>query len=702
MIKKVLLGLFLVCVGVVIFGSGLLLFTKSGLRVCITVAEKVSPGTLTVGSVKGRLVDQFQLQDVSYIDDFGKISLDSLLFSWRPFSLTNKNIEIKNVQGTGVAITVNSQEEKQDPETGTSFTLPELSLPFAVTLHRASIESLTVVNDPGGQKLDVSSMTIEDLSGEKNLIRIKNGSLSSDFLRIDTGGQLQITDTLSTDLVINFRLDYRETVPLAGKITLQGTDQQLEYEASLQSPSPVIAKGSIYEVFGNLHWDAFVSAEELAVSSFDETLPEVIMADLQLSGEGDGSSYSLQVESKASYDSLTDITVLTKIGGDGSGLRFENILVNRQEMQIHGNGSLGWADGISWQAKLTGNEIDPFIFSPEWQGHFGFDAVLSGKVRGEQIQSDFDLQRLDGEVRGYPIHASGSINVNGENINVERFYARSADSVLNVHGYVGKAMGLEFDLNSSNLENIWPDLSGAFVVTGQVRGDRENPDVEISLTGDEIAYDRIRIGKLTGSGSGMLKQKGTVVAEVHAEGLVVGEQKFNTFVAELQGELQKHILRIQAKLPTVSASFEFEGGYSEKAWEGNVTKAGIQSENEGKWYLREPATLKLSNTAVNLKKFCLGDQGTAKICLDGDYSANTWTVKTLIKAFPVRYFEGMQSRLEDFTGLLSGTAFVQGKGASLEKGELDLAAENLSARFALADDLDQVFAWKSFSIQSMR
>lgn len=759
-IRKGLIGIFLTCAALVVIAIYFMLLTSSGLRLCIGVAEKLSQGRLSVGTVHGRLLYGFELEGISYTDSFGTVQVHNISLSWRPYELLNKKVLLTSFRVTDVTVetatSANAANHDDQEEANAGFVLP-----LTVHMQKGYIGPISIISGDNQERTEFSSITLEDLSLQEDMSASGQLAVTSETLHIEAKGNVDFADEISTDLTIEFNTGFAGMAAMTGNASLEGTLQQLGYEIRLSSPSVVHMKGFMYEIAEQFHWEGVVTADTLVLDTFAADWPGFSFKQLKIQGEGDASAYSAVVEGVAAYDKLTDIIVNGEVKGDGNGLQFEGVRLEKDETRLMGDGTLAWQEGLTWQVtllgsevdlamidpqwsetigltaeidgnenglrlnkiildkndarlkgegtlsweqglawqlNLSGNEIDPGIFQSQWPGRLQFNATTSGQSKNGIMQAGATLKDLAGELRGYPISASGEVGMDGDRFTIRELNIQSADSILRIAGSSGKSMNMEFSLNSPDLGTVWPDLSGLLSVSGQVRGSPAEPQVDFEMTGQDIRYQDTGLASLNGKGRGVLETGGAVDVSLTARDVVHGEHSFNSVALEIQGELQKHVLELSATASRESASVRFEGGYADKRWNGVVSNGMVRSAQFGNWQLQGPAVLNFSRADAALQRFCLADQTSSAICINGSYSLDEWSLNTTVDSFALQNFESMQNTLHEMNGVFSGTLSARGKGASLKYGELELTADNISSRLVLTENVIHPLVVKKSSL----
>ena len=120
--------------------------------------------------------------------------------------------------------------------------------------------------------------------------------------------------------------------------------------------------------------------------------------DLVLEGSGlDIAGYSLNtLQGKLDADLVME--------GKESGMKINELklLLNRV-MSLGVTGQIGWAEGISWQAELHGEQLNPGIFVAEWPGTIHTKIRSQGARTAENLVAKVQLDELNGTLRDLPL-----------------------------------------------------------------------------------------------------------------------------------------------------------------------------------------------------------------------------------------------------------------------------------------------------------
>lgn len=699
MIKKIALGGLLLFFGLIGAGLYVLLGSPEAIRLSVRAADRFLPGEFSVESISGRLVDQLVLEGFRYADGPNVVSIDRIAFSWLPASLWRKQLEIRSLEIEGVDLEFPTAAD--DPAADEIFSFPPFILPFSLKVAHGRVDALAITTADDEPATRIASIVVDELSGEGGLIRIGNCAIISDQYRIAVQGQLHTSEAVSTSLTVEYAINSEDLPPLAGNGVVTGSLDELAYEAHVLTPFIGTVKGVVSDLAGDLSWQGTLLTDQVIFSQLYKDWPEIVLTQLQVAGEGTRSSYSLQATTTAAYETFQDIAVAVTLNGDDNGLRITDAVLGHQDAVLNGEGQLDWQDMLTWQADFTGSRINPVLYDQRWPGSLNLEAFTSGRLDNGEVKAVLELRQLDGELRGYPVTAQGKLEVDGDNFTIDALSVQSSDSSLLASGRFGESVELDFKLESSNLETVWPGLSGSMKAGGQLGGSRQQPEFQFDLSGTDMVLGETRFAEVVASGVGVFTAEGSINASLSATDVTFSGMVLDTLTADLTGTLQDHFFGARITAPAASARFKFAGGYADAAWRGALTDVAVQSVRFNNWQLQQPASMVLSAGNAEIGKVCLVGVQSALVCIDGAYEqSGRWSAIADITALPVDLFKSMQDSFKELGGFVSGTASVEGQGAEILAGGLDLSADALSVRFDLGEEFSREIVWQKNTLHA--
>ena len=701
MIKKFVLGALLLLFSLIVISLYVLLLRQEGISLSIWAADQFLPGKISVDSVQGRFANKFTLEGFNYSDELNVVSIERFSFSWHPMALLHKELDIRSfeVKGAHLVFPPGNTDDSASDE-ATSF--PSFTLPLFIKVKHLLVDSLAVTTTDETSPFQLKTLLIENFSGKESLFRVGNLDVISDSFRIALNGKVETGDIYSSNLNVDYSVNNEGVPPIKGNGVLDGTFDELTYKAQFIAPFIGSVEGVVFDLSGDLRWNGVLLADKINFSQLNKDWPEVTFADFKASGEGDLSLYSLQADTNAAYDSFQDIVVSVNLNGDSSGLKVTEARINHEETELDAEGQLTWKDMFTWQVNLSGSQINPALYDPKWPGRINLDAFSSGQLNNGQMKAIVDLVQLEGELREFPLEAKGKIDVNGNDFTIDTFSVQSSNSHLQASGQVADSVNLDFKLTATDLNTLWPGLSGSIETEGHINGNRQQPKFQFDLTGNNIALEETSIVGLVVSGTGELIPKGSISLSLAATELTFTETLLDSIETDIKGTLEDHVFEARVNAQTESVFLQFQGGYADKKWTGQVSKGEIITDQVGSWQLHDTVPLALSTKNAEIGKFCLTGSQASLVCVDGKYEqTGNWNANLGITALPVDMFKNMQSKFKELGGVLSGTALLKGQGTEIAEGQLDLAADNLRVELDLSDDYSREIVWQKNGIHAV-
>ncbi|REJ80315.1 MAG: hypothetical protein DWQ30_12950 [Acidobacteria bacterium] len=314
-------------------------------------------------------------------------------------------------------------------------------------------------------------------------------------------------------------------------------------------------------------------------------------------GRLDGALSGLELRARAELDSpmLPEAARLGELELRASGS------VERLELDVTANalggslgiaGTLGFGEIPSWDLRVRGRGLDPFLLqqvamaesgpdeggsaqAPDadadgadgadgaraattadlqaWGlgGAVDVDLETRGEARPEGVFGRVVLGDLGGSLRQHPLRGSGAVVLAGEAITVEDVIVRWAEgdalAELVVDGRVAPELEIEWRLQAAELALVHQSAGGTLRASGTARGPTATPRVALELTGERLAWTDTRVGSLSASADVDLGQEGEVDFAAGAEDLVLGGQTLEAASLSGDGTRGAHRLTLEAR-----------------------------------------------------------------------------------------------------------------------------------------------------------
>ncbi len=340
----------------------------------------------------------------------------------------------------------------------------------------------------------------------------------------------------------------------------------------------------------------------------------------QLRGVLDGSKLAVQIQALEGQINQYPLRASGQLARSGEALTARNLLLGLGQNTLKLDGSVGGAPGLSWQLEAR----NLAQLRPELKGNLRGNGRLSGKLDGSQLQ--FQVARLQGQVDGRPVQASGTVNVaeRGKKIALDKLQLNAGNNRVALNGSVSDPLELSWQVNGADLAKAWPGLAGRLQGEGTVRGSRARPQVQGTLRGSNLRYQDIALQALDVS----VSQRGAnYTVDGRLRNLQQGENTLTRLDLMGQGTLQQHSATLGAVHKDGRLDLALAGSWQKAQWNGVVNTLGLRETLVGDWRLGAPVKISASAQQATLSNACLLNRQQAQLC-----SKVSWTAKAGVTA----------------------------------------------------------------------
>lgn len=313
----------------------------------------------------------------------------------------------------------------------------------------------------------------------------------------------------------------------------------------------------------------------------------------------------LKLQATSPEAGITDIRADTRIADGGAGF----------------SGRINWKENLMVDGKLTLRQVDPAVFANEWPGRISGQAQLSFQDKG---QADFEASLQNLHLNGVLRERNFSLNSHLKTVNtdvaIENLQLNLGDSQLSLNGKVEKQLDLTWKLNSPNLQDFHPDLSGSLNGQGRLFGELAKLKLNADLDGSSISWaDEMRIGTINADAQIDLTDNQQSKLNVQSTGIKVAEQTIDSVDLSLTGKRDQHQLGLELQSAIISLSGLLQGSLNkDNQWAGRLQSMTIDNDMAGNWQLGEAGDIQLSADKQIMSKHCWLSAEQAQICIQGE------------------------------------------------------------------------------------
>ena len=289
------------------------------------------------------------------------------------------------------------------------------------------------------------------------------------------------------------------------------------------------------------------------------------------------------------------------LSGDLQQLHLPDLQLRAGQGRADGQLTLGFADGLRWDARLQLHDLDPAYWLAEFPGTLGGPLHSQGELSDQQLSLNAQID-LNGRLRGQPAQFQAEATGSGEHWALQRLDLRLGDNRIDGSGELNRRLSGQLRVNLPRLGQLWPHLQGQLQGQLDLAGTLQAPQGQLSLQGQRLAYIDQRLQRLQLDAALDSAQQARV--ELDAQGIVLGETELGRLTASGQGDRRQQRLQLKLDGPLLQSALAFAGRWQQGAWRGHLNSGEVQSGGQD-WRLQQPAGLvRLANGQLSLAAHC--------------------------------------------------------------------------------------------------
>jgi translocation and assembly module TamB len=683
LLKWVLFSLLLL-----IAALALLLTTESGFRLLLRTCDSFAGPTFSVEQVQGRFLDSWRLEKVQlHINGVVDVTLDELGCSWSPMALVDKKLQVDRIKAKGLVLRLAATGNETTDSS--PIVLPDIHFPLGLRVEDLQVHDAGIYF-PGSSEPFVVNELVLQVSAHDDQVVIERLKLDTP----DYGADLQANVQLSATWPLAISGDWRVNDPgigdLSGSIEAGGDLETLAVSASLKTPAAAKVQGQLIGILDDLHWKATGETEHFQLGDIQVDLPvDGTLTVIEASGTIE--SYGGTVAADIHYQGYPRVQARAEVQGDYNGLTIQSLRLLLDEARLTARGRIGWVDGFSWQAELEAEQLDPAQFVSGWPGEIDTLLHSQGKWAADKLTADLKIDRLQGELRGFPLAGSGRAGIDGKTFTVDALHLQSGSTHFRVNGRVNSELDLTFQAGSDDLASLLPESSGVFQLQGTVSGSREQPSLSMTLDGSELKVQEYSVQSLKAGVKADLAVAGSIDAEVEAGGVRVKGETISTARLQVLGNREKHRMDLSLAGSLGALQLVVAGGLQEREWQGELSELLLQTSQFGEWKIQKPIIMHLSEKNCEVSEFYLV-QDQVWISLAGKWQQQRgWQLQGGVEHFPLNLLEEWDLLTQKLDGVFTASVMATGQGTIPDQAEIVVSVPDLS--LTAEDEDGEIRSW---------
>lgn len=298
------------------------------------------------------------------------------------------------------------------------------------------------------------------------------------------------------------------------------------------------------------------------------------------------------------------------LSGDLQQLFLPELQLRAGQGRADGQLTLGFADGLRWDARLQLEDLDPAYWQAELAGTLRGPLRSQGELKHGHLSLAADID-LDGRLRGQPARLQAQASGEGQRWTLGQLDLRLGDNRIQGSGELDQRLNGQLRLRLPRLAQLWPRLQGQLEGQLDLAGTLQAPQGQLTLQGQRLAFAEQRLQRLQLDGRLDSAQRARI--DLEAEGIALGETALGRLSATGQGDRRRQELQLKLDGPSLQSALALDGGLDKGVWRGRLHSGEVRSGGQD-WRLQQPASLvRLANGQVDLGAHCWR-AGAASLC----------------------------------------------------------------------------------------
>lgn len=662
MMKRILLIILVLLLTIPVGLLGLMYSTTAS-RWLLQTAFSYLPAQVSVKSIEGRLLERIVMSDLYYKSDTETVEVKNLVFAWQPSELFSGTLKVIDITLNDVNV---SLTKTAPPEPSTFDFNAKLQLPVRIVIENLLLTDLTFQQDDTLQQLQKLHLTAFTENGRVNIVSL---DLAAEPVTATVKGQVGLGKGFPLSLTADWQAATADYGLWKASTTANGDIHQLTFDNRLSSPFQSTLKGHLENLqntprinvrgdWRNLNWP--LSGGKPQLSSEQGSLEVAGLL----------SDYRINLNAQLSPQYLSKAQLSFKGEGSTEDLSIKALEIKSPEGAFQFVGDVSWKDATVFDLTATGQNFNPAILSPELPGNLTFNTHIKGKLDGEALQIDADINKLSGKLRGYPVSAGGKLALANEQLKVDALQIVSGKNKVSVNGSLGQEQAaLVVAIDAPALESLWPELGGSLKGDGRLQGAWRNPSVKFQANGKRLRFAEYHAEQLAADIDYQADTKLASKIQLSVNAIKSGKFQISKLRIDGVGTLEQHRFTADVNSSYGDLSSMLTGSFKADAWQGDFSKLDLNTHDAGRWQLTDNFIVRVAQSPAGmeftLNKACLVQQG-ANLCVQGDRpGSGDFQFKVNATNLPTDLLQAFLPGPMQLKGIINADADIQQQNGAL-------------------------------------
>lgn len=521
--------------------------------------------------------------------------------------------------------------------------------------------------------------------------------------KINGSGQLKGTidkpsvevKILANNLVYKDIKQGKETLVLEGEVALNKEIIQLKNLTVKSGSNLITASGIATEPF-NLAWK--VDANNL------KQLSPQLAGRLKGNGQLKGSLKKPEIKIKLAANNLAykdikqgkeTLSLEGELGLNNNIIKLKNLAVKSGGNRVIVSGQA--SEPMNLQVKVDAKNLRQV--SPDLAGQIQGETQVLGSYKSPTVKTNLIASRL--RYQQYNLAQKElSLNTEVQLINgvpiVKQLVMKVGKNYIKLSGRASSPFDLKWDINSKNLQQLIPGVSGKLIAKGELQGTLERPIVNTTIDGKGLHYKEFKLGSIKGN---VQTKNGLYQLKADLNKLQIDKQKVKRARLDINGRIENHTISLFADHEEGKVTLKANGGWLKERWKGNIQSLSLKNTKAGDWRLQKPTRVTLSKKGFSTSKFCVASKQTQSCSTLAWSDTSGFNAKGTLRKTPLSMLKPWLPEGVSLSGSVNGRYDIkQNRGKPV--GTINVTFPNSNFSFKNADGENQILAYRNAELNA--
>lgn len=579
-------------------GAAWIVATESGTRWLLARLEGRLPAELSLGTLRGSLLDGIRLDSMAWRSAALELSATALEIDFRLAPLLRRQLIITELNVARLQLLAGETAAEDQGEAGVS-----VDLPIEISLLESSFKDIEFTR--GDLQRVVERVSIAAGFGDREL-RLSSLEFRSAWLDLDLAGSMVLTEDWPLDINTSWTWKEQEPERFSGRLQVSGNVGEYRLQHVLDAPLAITTTGTL-DLTGESPGADLLSRWTSMSWPLGERTLHASEGSLRLTGGLD--------------EFLVEIDTGVRVDEYG-------------ESHVRLSGNAQWTPWPLFDLAYDVTGLDPAMADERLHGALASQGTLTLAIIDGHPDIVVGIKDLEGPLNGYPVDGRATVrNAKGQTT-IRDATVNLGDNTLRGEASFGETMRIDAAINFVDLGQIAADSAGSINGRVTIGGNLENPNANVDLQGADIVWREHAVARFDADVFIKGDQLGS--AEVTIEGATIASADIDFARVSMSGRPASHNLQSSARLYGNSLDIAGSGSYAASAWTLDLERVSLANEPMGTWSSGTASRLVLGKDQGQLQRTCLVPvDGTGQACVAANYAAGTTSIDVTVDSLPL-------------------------------------------------------------------